>query len=134
MAQHISHGSFTWTSYDEHTHGTAYFPWLNSPIAVCLRLHGGRVSHQHVPSAQCDEVHVALSHRPVHTVHSPLLLQCQQGDWDAALSHCTTSAQRDEVHVARADAAMASGDLSTAAVHYARVLGGVPPFEDIALK
>ncbi|KAG1655491.1 hypothetical protein FOA52_008962 [Chlamydomonas sp. UWO 241] len=58
----------------------------------------------------------------------------QQHDWDAALSHCSSSAQRDEVHLCRADNAFAAWDLGTAAIHYAKVVGGVPPFEDVALK
>ncbi|KXZ53918.1 hypothetical protein GPECTOR_6g836 [Gonium pectorale] len=42
--------------------------------------------------------------------------------------------QRDEVHRARAEAAAAAGDFRTAAVHWAKVSDGRPPFEDVALR
>ncbi len=42
-------------------------------------------------------------------------------DWDAALRLCANAAQRDVVHQARADAAMAARDYNTAALHYAKV-------------
>lgn len=58
----------------------------------------------------------------------------QQQQWELALRHCSSAAQRDEVHCAKAEAALAKGDLCTAAVHFAKVIGGRPPFEDIALR
>ena len=42
-------------------------------------------------------------------------------DWDQALRLCSNTMQRDEVHCVWAEAAMAAGDLSTAAVHWAKV-------------
>lgn len=54
--------------------------------------------------------------------------------WDAALRMCSSTAQRDIVHSARAEAAMTSRDYMTAAEHFAKVVGGQPPFEDIALR
>ncbi len=46
-------------------------------------------------------------------------------DWDAALRCCSGPAQRDEVHRARAEAALAAGDYRTAAVHFAKVRCGL---------
>jgi hypothetical protein len=47
----------------------------------------------------------------------------EQRDWEAALRQCSSNAQRDEVHRARAEAAAAARDWSTAAVHWAKVGG-----------
>ncbi|KAG2496729.1 hypothetical protein HYH03_005142 [Edaphochlamys debaryana] len=55
-------------------------------------------------------------------------------NWDAALRACSGPAQRDEVHRARAEAAAAAGDFRTAAVHFAKITDGRPPFEDVALR
>ncbi len=53
--------------------------------------------------------------------HILLLPSVLEQDWDAALRCCSGPAQRDEVHRARAEAAVAAGDMRTAAVHYAKV-------------
>ncbi|GLC42145.1 hypothetical protein PLESTB_000635800 [Pleodorina starrii] len=55
-------------------------------------------------------------------------------DWDAALRCCSGSSQRDEVHRERGEVALAAGDYRTAAVHYAKITDGRPPFEDVALQ
>ncbi|GLI64360.1 hypothetical protein VaNZ11_007601 [Volvox africanus] len=55
-------------------------------------------------------------------------------NWDAALRCCSGPAQRDEVHRARAEAALTAGDYRTAAVHFAKISDGRPPFEDLALQ
>ncbi|EFJ45682.1 hypothetical protein VOLCADRAFT_105888 [Volvox carteri f. nagariensis] len=72
-------------------------------------------------------------------------------DWDAALRCCSSQARRDEVHRARAEAALAMGDYRTAGVHFAKVgeegvfhwsgwvfscsiTDGRPAFEDVALQ
>ncbi|GAX74136.1 hypothetical protein CEUSTIGMA_g1585.t1 [Chlamydomonas eustigma] len=58
----------------------------------------------------------------------------KQQDWDEALKHCSSSSQRDKVHCTRAEAAMSLGDYTTAAIHWAKIVGGKPTFEEIALK
>ncbi|GIL52118.1 hypothetical protein Vafri_8045 [Volvox africanus] len=55
-------------------------------------------------------------------------------DWDAALRCCSGPAQRDDVYRARAEASLAAGDYRTAAVHFAKISDGRPPFEDVALQ
>ncbi|MEW5309299.1 MAG: hypothetical protein WDW38_001194 [Sanguina aurantia] len=55
-------------------------------------------------------------------------------DWEQALRLCSSSAQRDDVHRAWAEAAALEGDFMTAALHFAKILGGSPTFEDVALQ
>ncbi len=58
----------------------------------------------------------------------------EQQDWDASLRMCGSAAQRDEVHCTRAEAAAKLGDYATAALHWAKIVGGRPTFEEIALR
>jgi hypothetical protein len=58
----------------------------------------------------------------------------EAGEFEAALRLCSSAAQRDAVHLARAEPAFQERDLMTAAASWGRVVGGRPAFEDLALR
>eukprot|EP00877_Chromochloris_zofingiensis_P007678 jgi/Chrzof1/3163/Cz12g14060.t1 len=55
-------------------------------------------------------------------------------DYDNALKLCSGPGQRDTVYHTMALAAASNGDYKTAAAQYAKIVGGKPTFEDLALQ
>jgi hypothetical protein len=58
----------------------------------------------------------------------------EAGEYEAALRLCSSPAQRDAVHLARAEPAFLERDYLGAATSWGRVVGGRPAFEDLALR
>ncbi|KAI8463559.1 MAG: hypothetical protein J3K34DRAFT_462375 [Monoraphidium minutum] len=55
-------------------------------------------------------------------------------DYDSALRLAAGPAQRDAVYIAMAEDSFARGDRKAAAAQWGRVVGGRPPFEEVALR
>jgi hypothetical protein len=80
----------------------------------------------HAPPA-----HPSVTH---HLPYLPPQVFLEHGEYDSALKLCTSAAQRDTVHLARAEPAFEERDYMTAAAAWGRVVGGRPAFEDLALR